>query len=338
MLISKRRANALLLASLLSATGLVTTSPVRAQSADVFPSKPLTLLVCFPAGGPADVIARALQPTMAKVLGQPVIIENFPGAGGILAMQRLLQRPADGYTMIIGSPNEAILAPLGLAAARFKAEELTMVAPISNIPLVVMARQGLPFSSLEEIVAESKRPDSRPLSFGNPGHGSMYHIVAEYFARSSGAKLLQVPYKGATPLMQDLAGQQIDLTIAPNVGVSAQLIDTGRIKAINVLDTQRIPNLKGVQAITESSLALKSELVSSIWASVMVRSGVPQDRQKVLLDAIQPAIASPEMQKVLESSGTVPMAPQSLAASARFYDDEIAKFNKMATSINLTPQ
>ncbi|WP_077002657.1 tripartite tricarboxylate transporter substrate binding protein [Variovorax sp. KK3] len=340
MSIPKRRALSLMLATVFSLGGLMASPHAEAQqpSAEAFPSKPITMLVCFPAGGPADVIARALQPTMVKLLGQPVIIENFPGAGGVLAMQRLLQKPADGYTLIIGSPNEAILAPLALTAAKFKAEDLVMVAPISNIPLVVMARKDLPFNTLEEIVADSRKPGGKQLSFGNPGYGSMYHIVAEYFAQSSGAKLLQVPYKGATPLMTDLAGQQIDMTIAPNVGASAQLIDTGRIKAINVLDTQRIAGLAGVQAITESQIPRKNELVSSIWASVMVRTGVPADRMKVLLDAIQPAIASPEMVKVLESSGTAPMAPQSVAASAKFYNDEIAKFKKMATTINLVPQ
>ncbi|WP_042577166.1 tripartite tricarboxylate transporter substrate binding protein [Variovorax paradoxus] len=338
MLIFGRRSASLFLASVLAPFSLLASLHASAQESETFPSRPITLLVCFPAGGPADVLARALQPTMAKALKQPLIIENLPGAGGALAMQRLIQKPADGYTLIIGSPNEAILAPLAIAAAHFKAEDLVMLAPISNIPLVVMARKDLPFNSLDDIVAAARKPGAQELSFGNPGHGSMYHILSEYFAQTTGAKVMQVPYKGATPLMQDLAGQQIDLTIAPNVGVSAQLIETGKVKAINVLDAQRIAGLPGVQAISESSIAQKKELMGSIWASVMVRAGVPAERMKTLLDAVQLAIASPELAKVLASSGTVPTPPQSLAASARFYNDETVKFKKMAASIKLTPQ
>jgi tripartite-type tricarboxylate transporter receptor subunit TctC len=303
-----------------------------------FPSKPITMLVAFPPGGPADVLARAMQPSMSRLLGQPFIIENLPGAGGALAVQRLLSRPADGYTLIMGSPNEAILAPLSNASAKYKAEELSLLAPISIHPLVVMARNDLPFSSLEQIIADGKKPGSKSLTFGSPGHGSMYHIVSEYMAQATGAKLLHVPYKGATPMMQDLVGQQIDITILPNLGASTQLLESHKIKAINVLDTQRMRTLPDAPAISESGIAQKSEFVYSIWLAVMAKAGIPADRQRVLLEASQQAIQSPEMIKALEQSGVQPMKPQALDVSAKFYADETAKFEKMARSIKLTPQ
>ncbi|MDM0049905.1 tripartite tricarboxylate transporter substrate binding protein [Variovorax sp. J22R115] len=309
-----------------------------ALAAEAFPSKPLTMLVAFPPGGPADVLARAMQPTMSRLLGQPFIIENLPGAGGALAAQRLLSRPADGYTLIMGSPNEAILAPLANASAKYKAEEFALLAPISTHPLVVMARNDLPFNSLEQLIADGRKPGSKSLTFGSPGYGSMYHIVSEYMAQTTGAKLLHVPYKGATPMLQDLVGQQIDITILPNLGASTQLLESHKLKAINVLDTQRMPTLPDAAAISESAIPQKAELVHSVWLAVMTKSGIPVDRQKVLLEASQKAIQSPEMIKALEQSGVQPMKPQPLEASAKFYADETAKFQKMARSIKLAAE
>jgi tripartite-type tricarboxylate transporter receptor subunit TctC len=316
--------------------GVLTAAP--ALAAEAFPSKPVTMLVAFPPGGPADVLARAMQPAMTKALGQPFIIENLPGAGGAVAVQRLLSRPADGYTLIMGSPNEAILAPLSNASAKYKPEELALLAPISNHPLVVMARNDLPFTSLEEIIAAGRKPGSQSLTFGSPGHGSMYHIVSEYLAQATGAKLLHVPYKGATPMMQDLVGQQVDMTILPNLGASIQMLESRKIKALNVLDNRRMPTLPDVPAVSESGIAQKGELVYSIWLAVMAKSGIPDDRLRVLLQASQQAIESTEMAKALAQSGVQPMKPQSLATSAKFYADETEKFKKMARSIQLTAQ
>ncbi|MET0540524.1 MAG: tripartite tricarboxylate transporter substrate binding protein [Variovorax sp.] len=332
MRISLKKSAAGLLAVLCIGTG------GTALAQEVFPSKPLTMLVAFPPGGPADVLARAMQPTMSRLLGQPFIIENLPGAGGALAAQRLLSRPADGYTLIMGSPNEAILAPLANASAKYKPEEFALLAPISIHPLVVMARNDLPFYSLEQLIADGRKPGSKSLTFGSPGYGSMYHIVSEYMAQTTGAKLLHVPYKGATPMLQDLVGQQIDITILPNLGASTQLLESRKLKAINVLDTQRMRTLPDAAAISESGIAQKAELVHSIWLAVMAKAGIPADRQRVLLEASQKAIQSPEMVKALEQSGVQPMKPQTLEASAKFYADETAKFQKMARSIKLTAE
>jgi tripartite-type tricarboxylate transporter receptor subunit TctC len=166
----------------------------------------------------------------------------------------------------------------------------------------------------------------------------MYHIVSEYIAQSTGARLLHVPYKGATPMMQDLAGRQIDITILPNLGASTQLLETHKIKAMDVLDTQRMRTLPGVPAIAESQLAQKKELVYAVWLGVMARAGLPADRARVLMEASQQAIQSPEMTRALELSGVQAMKPQTLEVSAAFYAQETDRFRKMARSIQLTPQ
>jgi tripartite-type tricarboxylate transporter receptor subunit TctC len=309
-----------------------------ARAADVFPSKPITMIAAFPPGGPADVLARAMQPTMSKLLGQPLIVENLPGAGGALAVKKLLSSPADGYTLIMGSPNEAILAPLSNTAAKYKPEDLFLLAPVSNHPLIVMTRPDLPHASLDQIIEASKKAGTDGLTFGSPGHGTMYHIVSEYLAQATGAQFVHIPYKGASPMMADLAGRQIDFTILPNIGGSIQMIQTNKIKAVNVLDTARMANLPGVPTIMEGKLPNKGDYVHSIWLGLMAKSGIPADRVKVLLDAAQKAIQSPEMVRALELSGAAPLKPQSLGTSAEFYAREIDKFGKMARSIKLKPE
>jgi tripartite-type tricarboxylate transporter receptor subunit TctC len=323
---------------LIAAVTMVVAPAGARAAADTFPSKPVTLLVAFPPGGPADAVARAMEPAMTKALGQPVIIENLPGALGVLAMQRLVSRPADGYTLIMGSPNEAIFAPLANPSARYKAEDLALIAPVSSHPLVVMARPGLPANSLAQLVELSKQPNAKPLTFGSPGHGSMYHVVSEYLAHSTGARLLHVPYKGATPMLQDLAGQQIDITILPNLGGSIGLLATGRIKPLNVLSAGRMATLPEVAAISESTLPHRIELEHSVWLGVMAKAGLPADRAAVLLEASQRALQSPEVARALALSGVQPMKPQPLAVSGKFYADEIAKLNGMARSVKLSPQ
>lgn len=325
-------------ARLMSALALTLAAGAPAFAEPAFPSRPLTLLVAFPPGGPADALARAMEPALSKHLGQPVVVENLPGALGVLAVQRLMSRPADCHTLFMGSPNEAIFAPLANAKANYKAEDLALIAPISTHPLVVMARPGLPYASLAQLLKAGKTPGSPALTFGSPGHGSMYHIVSEYIAQTAGASLVHIPYKGAAPMMQDLIGERIDITILPNLGGSISLLETGKIKALNVLDNERMRTLPGVAAIAESELPNKRELVHSVWLGVMTKAGLPKHCAGVLLEASQRAIQSPEVAKVLAQSGTQPMKPQSLALSAKFYADETDKLTRMARSIKLAPQ
>lgn len=301
-----------------------------------FPNRPITLVVPYPAGGGADALARAIQPTMTKLLGQPVIVENIAGVGGALGVQKVLSAPADGYTLLVGSPNEVVLAPLAMASVKYKTEDLRMLAPISNNPLVIMARKDLPANSADELIALGKREGADAISFGSIGYGSMYHMVAEYFGQQTGMKLLHIPYKGTAPLIQDLASQQIDITFLPNVGSPTQLLETRRIKAVAVANAKRMPNLSSTATTTESKLA--KDFVHSVWAAVLVRSEVPQAQAQVLLQAVQQGIQSTEVAKVLESSGVQAVPSQSLGESAKFLKAETEKFKTMAAAIKLTPQ
>jgi len=326
------------LAAALLAPALLALSPSAQAQSPAFPSRPITLLVPYPAGGGADALARALQPAMSKALGQPVVVENVSGAGGSLGVQRLLAAPADGHTIMVGSPNEVILAPLSMQSAGYRPEQLRMLAPISSNPLVVFARKDLPANSIDELVALARKNEATPISFGSIGHGSMYHIVAEYFGQLAGLKLLHVPYKGTTPLVQDLAGQQIDFAVLPNLGLPTQMLESGRLKALTIMDSHRMPTLPKVGTTAESQVPHKEELLQAVWAAVLVRADVPEAAARVLLKAAQQGIASPETAKVLEPSGVQALPPAPLEQTATFYRQEIAKFQAMARSIKLSPR
>lgn len=305
-----------------------------AAVAQAFPTKPVTLIVAYPAGGGADALARAIQPAMSKVLGQPVIIENVPGVGGALGVQRLLSAPADGHTLLVGSTNEVILAPLAMTAVKYKTEDMQMLAPISLNPLVIMARKDLKANTVEELVALGKSKSADPLTFGSVGYGSMYHIVPEYFGQRTGMPMLHVPYKGTAPLIQDLAGQQIDITFLPNLGTPTQLLESGKIKALAITDANRMPTLPNTQAIVEGKLKL-ADFQYAVWAGLLARNGVPAEHQKILLKAIQEGIRSDAVDKVLEASGVKALPNMTLEQSKQFFKDDTDKFRVLAKSIKL---
>ena len=305
-----------------------------ASMAQAFPSKPITIVVAYPAGGGADALACAMQPAMSKALGQAVIVENVPGAGGSLGVQRLLNAPADGYTLLVGSTNEVVLAPLAMASVKYKAQDLQMLAPISLNPLVIMARKDLKASNAAELAALGKASGAQSISFGSVGYGSMYHIVPAYFGQRTGTELLHVPYKGTAPLIQDLAAGQIDFTILPNVGTPTQLLETGKIKALAILDGHKMPTLPKTQTITESALNLK-DFQFAVWAGVLARPGIPADRLQILLKAIQEGIRSDAVDKALEPSGVKALPSMSLDQSAQFFREDAAKFRDIAKSIKL---
>lgn len=302
--------------------------------AQPFPTKPITLIVAYPAGGGADALARAIQPSMSRVLGQPVIVENVPGAGGALGVQRLLSAPADGHTLLVGSTNEVVLAPLAMTSVKYKTEDLQMLAPISLNPLVIMARKDLKANTLEELVALGKAKGANHISFGSVGYGSMYHIVPEYLGQRTDMPMLHVPYKGTAPLIQDLVGQQIDIAILPNLGTPTQLLETGKIKALAITDANRMPTLPNTQAIVESHLKL-ADFQYAVWAGVLARNGVPAENLSILLKAIQEGIHSDAVSKVLEPSGVKALPSMSLEKSRQFLKEDTEKFRAIAKSIKL---
>ncbi|CAM5786653.1 Bug family tripartite tricarboxylate transporter substrate binding protein [Ottowia pentelensis] len=195
-----------------------------AQTA-TFPSRLVNLVVPWPAGNPTDAVARQFAPLLSKGFEQTVIVDNFVGAGGALAAQKVLRAPADGHTMLLASSTDLIMTPLGLSAARFKSDDFRLVGLIGRTPYALAVRPDLPVADLRELLAAMRKPGAREFSYGSIGPGSLIHLAGAQFAKVASTSMLHVPYKGLPPMMQELMGGQIDLAFLPLAGNVPAMID-----------------------------------------------------------------------------------------------------------------
>jgi tripartite-type tricarboxylate transporter receptor subunit TctC len=303
-----------------------------------FPSKPVNLMVPYPAGGVSDVIARKVNQPLAKALGQPVIIENLGGAGGSIAAQKVLNAPADGYNLFQGSPNELILGPLALSAVKYKPEDFRMVQKIAVFPIAVMARKDLPASNADELAAYAIKmaKEGKPMTYASVGVGSFYHLLGEQMAQTLGAQMLHVPYKGGAPVFQDLLGGQVDIFISVYGAPHVEMDKQGKVKFIAALSPQRQPLIPHVATVDEGK-ALKG-FHHSIGTGYYVPSGTPEPVVAALNKALAATLGDADVRSALQAQGADVAKPMALDEAAKAHLTEVAQFKAIAKSINLQPQ
>ncbi|MFS8978950.1 tripartite tricarboxylate transporter substrate binding protein [Cupriavidus necator] len=319
--------------------GLLTASLAGAACAAAsgsYPSKPIALMVPYPAGGASDAIARVLSQPISKQLGQTVLVENLGGVSGAIAAQKVLSAPGDGYYVFQGSPNEVILSPLANAAVRLQAEDFQLVQPISTAVLALVARKDLEASSSDELIALARSRKDKPLSYGSVGMGSLYHILVEHMQQLTGTKMTHVPYKGAAPLVQDIGGGQLDFAIVPFNAALGAMAQQGRLKLLATVGANRPALLPNVPTISEGKL-LKN-FAFTIWTGVMVKKGTPPDVVQRLNQALGNVLQDPAVRAGLEAQMQLVAAPMSLQEAARFYESETARYRGLAKAIGLQPQ
>lgn len=318
----------LLLAGLLAAS-----TTVLAQA---WPAKPVNLMVPYPAGGPSDAIARIFNTPLGKDLGQPVLVENLGGVSGALAAQKVLAAPADGQYVFQGSPNEVILSPLANAAVKLKAEDFRLVHPVADAVMVFVTRKDLGVNSVDELVALARRSAERPLSYGSVGLGSLYHLILEQAQAQAGITLAHVPYKGNAPLLQDIAGGQVDFAVLVYSAAMGALAEQGRLKVIGQLGAQRSELLKNLPTVGEGK-ELKN-FAFKIWTGFMVPKSTPEPVVQRLHAAIGKTLQDPAVRAQLAAQTQLAAAPMSLAESAAFFEAETARYRAIARQIKLQPQ
>ena len=317
-----------LLAGLLLATG--------GALAQTYPTKPVNLMVPYPAGGPSDAIARIFTVPLGKELGQQVIVENLGGVAGALAAQKVLAAPADGYYLFQGSPNEVILSPLANAAVKLKAEDFRLVHPVAESVMVFVARKDLPANSVDELIALARKSGDKPLTYGSVGIGSLYHLILENVQQLAGIKLTHAPYKGNAPLLQDIGGGQVDFAVLVYSAGMGALAEQGRLKVIGQLGAQRSELLKNVPTASEGK-ELKN-FSYKIWSGLMVPKSTPENVVQRLQKAIGETLKDPSVRSQLAAQAAQVSPPMSLAESAKFFEAETARYRSIAKSINLQPQ
>jgi tripartite-type tricarboxylate transporter receptor subunit TctC len=315
--------------------GLCAWSSLWAQG---FPNKPVTLMVPYPAGGVSDVIARTLNTTLAKHLGQPVIVENLGGASGGIAAQKVLSAPADGYIIFQGSPNELILAPLSNAAIKYKPEDFRLVQMISINPLVMLARKDFPANNGEEFVVAARKAAAanKPVTYASVGPGSMYHLLGEHLSKVTGIEMTHVPYKGGAPALQDLMAGQVDIFMTVYGKGYVQLVEEGKLKAPVVLSAERQDYFKKSPPLQEAA-GLKG-FVFDTWAGYFVHKDTPDSVVQALHKALSDVANDGAIRSALEDQAMIVPRPQPLPAMAKVYADHTARYRAIAKAMNLQPQ
>ncbi|MFG0230706.1 tripartite tricarboxylate transporter substrate binding protein [Achromobacter sp. 413638] len=308
----------------------------QGASAADYPSRPVMIMVPYPAGGASDAIARVVAAPTSRQLGQPVLVENLGGVSGALGAQKVLSARADGYYLFQGSPNELILAPLANASVKLKSEDFQLVQMIGLAPLVIVARKDLPANNADELVKLARsRAATQPLSFGSVGVGSLYHVLGEHMARTIGAEMMHVPYKGGAPLMQDMGGGQVDFAILPLAQQHVALAEQGRVKLLGTLSPRRsaLPALAAVPSVNEGELLKGFNFTT--WTGYFVKRDTPADVVARLHAALNAAMQDAEVKRGLETQNIEVSAPMTPAEADAMYQAETVRFREISSHVKL---
>ncbi len=277
---------------------LATPCIARAQA---YPSRPLRWIIGFPAGGGADTVARIVEPWLSKRLGQPVIIENRPGASTNIAMQAVINSPPDGYTLLWHSlasvMNTSVFANLPFDTRR----DIEPVAGVISYPMIMVAHPSVPARNVAELIAYARANPSK-VTMASFGGGSASHLAAELFQFMAGIKLVQVPYRGGAPMTNDLIGGQVSVGIDVMVTALPQVL-SGKLHALGVLGRRRFDLLPDVPTVAETLPGYEA----SAWAGIGVPRGTPPEIIDRLNREINEGLAQPDIKARLADVGTVPL-------------------------------
>ena len=282
-----------------------------AAIAQAFPSRPVTLIVPFPAGGPSDALARAVAQKMATSLGQPIVIENLGGANGVIGLTKAIKASADGYTIAFGGIGTHVAnVALYKKLAYDPIADFAPIGPAGAAPMLLLARADLPASNLREFSAWLAKNKDKA-SYGSAGVGSISHYGCVLLLSAIGQNATHVPYKGVAPAVNDLMGGQTDFMCDQTTTALPQIAG-GRIKAVAVLSGSRLVQLSGTGTVAEAGHALD---VRS-WNAFFAPRATPQPVLTRLTGALQQAVADPALRKQMEGLGVeLPTAAEATPAT-----------------------
>ena len=293
-----------------------------------YPNKPVRLIVGFPAGGPADIFGRALAQGMASELGQPVVVENVSGVGGVLGVDRAAKAAPDGYTLCINSASPLVIAPYSLSKIPYDVKkDFAFITLVVRVPEVVAVHPSLPVNSLSDLIAHAKANPGK-VNFGSAGSGSITHLAGELLKAEAKVDLVHVPYKGAAPAVNDLLGGQVQMGIF-DVPVLLGHIRSGKLKALAITSANRAPSLPDVPTTAELNYP---NVNSDNWYGLVMPAATPADIQRRVHAAAVAALRSKPVEEQFSKVGGIasPGTPQEYAA---FIASEQAKWSKIVRAI-----
>ena len=293
-----------------------------------YPTKPVRVIVPFPAGGPADLFGRSLAQGMSANLGQPVIIENKAGVGGVLGVDTAAKAAPDGYTLALNSASTVAIAPFSMSTIPYDPnKDLALITTVVRVPEVLAVHPSLPVKSLAELVAYA-RANPGKVNYGSAGSGSITHLAGELLKAEAKIDLVHIPYKGAAPAVNDLLGGQVQMGVF-DVPVLLPHIRAGKLKALAVTSGSRASTLPDVPTTGELNYP---KVLSDNWYGLVAPAATPPAVLKRLNEAAVAALRSPELvEQYAKVSGIAsPSTPQEYAA---FLAVEQAKWGAIVKAI-----
>ena len=320
------RRNALLTLGTLSAAAM--SSSVLAQAA--YPSKALKMILGFPAGGPTDNIARLLALKLGELLGQPVVIENRPGANAVLAADAVSRSNADGYTLLYNTSSFALSAALSPKLPYNPTRDLTGVALTASAPTVLIVNNDFKANNIKEFI-ELVKANPGKFSYGSAGTGTITHVIPAQLLQTAGLNAVHIPYKGSAPALIDLFGGQIEFAVDA-MSSALPYIRDGRVRALAVTSKERIAALPNVPTVSESWI---SGYEASAWQGLMVPAAVPAPIVARLNLEILKVLAMPDVRAQMARQGTDPLGSTPEAYNA-YLRTEIDRWSKVARAGGIT--
>ncbi|HET7731816.1 MAG TPA: tripartite tricarboxylate transporter substrate binding protein [Usitatibacter sp.] len=270
-------------------------------AAQGWPAKPIKLVVPLAAAGTGDTLARAVGEEMGRILGQPVVIENRPGAGGLLGTEMVANAQPDGYTLLAVSPSHVINATLYSKAGYDPVKSFEPITLMAYTHQILVAHPSVPFGTLKELIDYAKKNPGK-LNYGSAGTGSATHLNMELFKSMSGTDIVHVPYKGSTQARQDVVGGQVQLAMDGLLPVLS-LIKDGRLKALALTSGHRSPSAPEIPTMAEAGVP---GYVSDTWYGLLAPAGTPRDVLAKLEEAAIKAINTPAVRDRLTKAGAEP--------------------------------
>ena len=306
---------------------LIAVLALAAQTAlaESYPSKPIHVIVPFPPGGPTDIVGRLVGHKLSERLGQPVIVENRPGAGGTIGSTAAAKAPADGYTLLYGSTSTLAIAPALYRGLAY--DPRSAFAPISLVSrgaIIAAVNAQVPVQTLQEFIALAKSSPGQ-LSYASAGSGTPPHLAAELFKSIAGVELLHVPYKGGAPAINDLVGGQVQAIFEGEV-VLLPHIKTGRARALAITGMKRDPALPDVPTFAEAGLP---KYDAYFWSGLVAPAGTPDEIVGKLNGVLVQALNATDSRETLTRQGLEP-APTTPTQFAAFIASEVERWGRVA--------
>jgi tripartite-type tricarboxylate transporter receptor subunit TctC len=301
--------------------------PTESFAAD-YPEKPLRLIVPFPPGGAADILARGLGPKLGAQLGQQIVVDNRPGANGVIGFDVVAKAPPDGYTLLLGFTTGVAVNPLLVAKASYDPlRDFVGVSMLARTPMVLIANPAFQATSVQELIVLAKATPGK-ISYGSPGTGNPNHLAGELFKSTAGIDLVHVPYKGAALVITDVIAGHVPIAFVTLAAALPQ-VRTGKLKALAVTSDKRASAAPGIPTMAEAGLP---GLELSEWFGILVPAGTPKPVISRLNQEIVKAVQSPEVQGRFMEQGLEPVSTSvdEFAAVIRADIDKLAKIIKQA--------